>query len=68
MKQHPRLFALIRDVDELNDVIAYGIALPDGTAVAVSWPARNGSSIYSSDTAEECAAFRGADLLWIGEP
>lgn len=63
----PRLFALIRDGDDPDEVVGYGMVLPDGTAYAVSWPAAHGTSFYSTDSAEDCARLRDADLLWIGE-
>jgi hypothetical protein len=63
----PRLFALTRDEGEPNQVIGYGLVLPDGSAYAVSWPNEQGATTYSSSTPEECAALRGADLLWIDD-
>jgi hypothetical protein len=64
----PRMFALTRETGGPFDaVVGYGLVLPDGSAVAVSWPAGKGSSIYSTSSAEECATLRGADLQWIGE-
>lgn len=64
----PRLFALTRDGDDPAQIVGYGMVLPDGSAYAVSWPATQGTSFYSTDSAERCAQLRGADLLWIAEP
>lgn len=63
----PRLFALTRDGHGADEVVGYGMVLPDGSAYAVSWPAVQGASVYSTDSAEECAELRDADLLWIDE-
>jgi hypothetical protein len=63
----PRLFALTRDGEDAQQVVGYGMVLPDGSAYAVSWPATHGASVYSAGRAEECAELREADLLWIGD-
>ena len=63
----PRLFALTRDGDTPERVVGYGMVLPDGSAYAVSWPVAHGTSFFSTDSAEQCAQLRGADLLWIGD-
>ena len=63
----PRLFALTRDGDNPAQIVGYGMVLPDGSAYAVSWPATQGTSFCSTDSAEECAELRDADLRWIGE-
>jgi hypothetical protein len=67
---NPRIFALVDDAGEARQVIGYGLALPDGSAVSVSWPVQRGVSYYSSSTPEDNAALRGADLVWMsaGEP
>jgi hypothetical protein len=61
----PRMFALVGEVDESNPVVGYGIALPDGSAVSVSWPAERGAAYFSSRNAEDNAFLRGADLVWM---
>jgi hypothetical protein len=64
----PRMFALIDETSGPFDaVVGYGLVLPDGSAVSVSWPAGKGSAFSATSTAEECAMLRGADLVWIGE-
>ncbi len=64
--KEPRLFALTRPDDDADQIIGYGLALPDGSAFSISWPTRLGSSIFSTSSAEENADVRGADLMWIG--
>ena len=66
-KQGPRLFALTRDDDEPCQIVGYGMVLPDGSAYAVSWPARLGAAMYSASSAEETAELRGADVLWMSD-
>ena len=62
----PRIFALTREHEEPGQIIGYGLVLPDGSAISVTWP--NGRTFYSTSSAEQVADLRGADLLWIGEP
>ncbi|GIE94067.1 hypothetical protein [Paractinoplanes rishiriensis] len=65
----PKLFALTRKTDnEAESVVGYGMVLPDGSAHSVSWPAQAGTSVYSTNSAEETAELRQADLLWLGDP
>ena len=66
-KYVPRVFALLRGADGQEQIVGYGMVLPDGSAYSVSWPAGHPSSTYSASSAEETAAFRGADLLWISD-
>jgi hypothetical protein len=63
----PRRFALTRETEDSHHVVGYGLVLPDGSAYAVAWPVQQGTTFYSTATAEQCAAIRGADLLWIDE-
>jgi hypothetical protein len=35
-KDVPRVFALVRDAEEPNQIVGYGMVLPDGAAYAVS--------------------------------
>jgi hypothetical protein len=63
-KDIPRIFALTQDTGEHCQIVGYGMVLPDGSAYSVSWPA---GSFYSSSSAEETAALRGADVLWIDD-
>ena len=62
---NPRMFALVDEGGDGERVVGYGLALPDGTAVSVSWPARPGHSYYSTDNPEQSALLRGAALVWI---
>ncbi len=64
-KDIPRLFALVRDADESCQIVGYGMVLPDGSAYSVSWPPGRGTAFYSASAAEETAALRGADVLWM---
>jgi hypothetical protein len=47
----------------------YGISmvLPDGSVCSVSWPVGRGTSFYSTSSADEMAALRGADVLWMSD-
>lgn len=65
MTDVPKVFALTKDLEKPDQIVGYGIELPDGTAFAVSWPASRGHSIYSTSSAEEVADLRGADLVWM---
>lgn len=62
-----RRFVLLRQIEDPGSIIGFGLALPDGSAVSVSWPPRGGSALYSSASAEGSAALLGADLLWVDE-
>jgi hypothetical protein len=66
----PQLFALTRDGDDPNQIIGYGMVLPDGTAHSVSWSAEAGAggTQYSASSAEQTAELRRAKLHWIGDP
>ncbi len=66
-REAPRLFALTRPVGEADQIVGYGLELPDGSAYSISWPARHGASFFSSSSAEENADLRGADLVWMTE-
>ncbi len=66
-KDIPKVFALTRDADEPDQIIGYGLVLPDGSAYSVSWPTGRGSAFYSASSAEETAALRGADVLWMSD-
>jgi hypothetical protein len=63
----PQLFALTHEAD-CEQVVGYGLVLPDGSTYSVAWPTQQGTAFYSTETAEQCAELRGADLLWIGSP
>lgn len=65
----PRMFALVQEFDEddgesLTEVVAYGLALPDGTAATVG---ANGHG-FGRWTNPHRAAWRlRSDLVWLGE-
>ncbi len=63
----PKIFALVRDADEPGEIVGYGMVLPDGSVYSVSWPAGRGTSFYSASSAEQTAALRGADVLWMSD-
>ena len=60
-----RIFALTRHADEPDEIVGYGLVLPDGSAVSVGWPSTNGTTFYSASSAEETADLREADVLWM---
>ncbi len=68
----PRIFALIGDGDgngdEPEQIVGYGLVLPDGSAFSISWPAESGAGFYSTSSAEKAARLMGADVLWINGP
>jgi hypothetical protein len=62
----PRRFMLVRDAAE---PVGYGLGLPGGSVVCVSWPPGSGIAVYTSDTADRCALLIDGDVRWIdGEP
>jgi hypothetical protein len=61
----PRLFTLTRTIDGVQRIIGYGLVLPDGSAIAVSWPGM--PALYTADSAEGIAEIRDADLTWIDD-
>lgn len=63
--KEPRRFALTREKGESDQVVGYGLVLPDGSALSVSWPSTN--TLYSAASAEETASLRGAELQWIDQ-
>jgi len=67
MTDIPRVFALTRDLDEPGQIVGYGLVLPDGSAVSVSWPMTTGASFWTTTSAEETADLRGADLVWMDD-
>jgi len=66
-KEIPKVFALVRDADEPGEIVGYGMAPPDGSVYSVSWPPGRGTAFYSASAAEETAALRGADVLWMSD-
>lgn len=59
----PRLFALIQSFDEVDaELVAYGIALPDGTAATIG-PHGRGVGHWA-DPARAAARF-ASDLVWL---
>jgi hypothetical protein len=66
-KETPKVFALTRDDDEPDQIVGYGMVLPDGSAYSVSWPAKAGTWFWSGASADEIAAIRGTEVLWMGD-
>ncbi|MER5627163.1 hypothetical protein [Streptosporangium sp. NPDC002544] len=68
----PRMFALVQEFDEDDErdgprspeVVAYGLALPDGTAATVT---RSGYGFGRWTNAHRAAHRLGSDLVWLGE-
>lgn len=67
----PRMFALVQGFDEderdgrgSREVVAYGLALPDGTAATVT---RSGYGFGRWTNADRAAHRLGSDLVWLGE-
>jgi len=60
----PRLFALTRETGD--NIVGYGMVLPDGSAHSVSWSGR-GTSWWSADSAEKIAECSDTELSWIGD-
>lgn len=65
----PRMFALVQEFDEddgesLTEVVAYGLALPDGTAATVG---ANGHGFGRWTNAHRAAWRLRSDLVWFGD-
>ncbi|NBE84454.1 hypothetical protein [Micromonospora rubida] len=60
----PRRFALVRypDDDDTRVVIAWGMELPDGSAVSLNI---EGQAVAVCSRAASCAFIHGAELIWI---
>ncbi|MET8090785.1 hypothetical protein [Micromonospora sp. NPDC005220] len=60
----PRRFALVRypDGDDSRAVIAWGIELPDGSAVSLSLDSQ---AVAVCSRAVHCELIHGAELVWI---
>ncbi|MEU3455337.1 hypothetical protein ABZ671_17325 [Micromonospora sp. NPDC006766] len=60
----PRRFALLRysDGDDSPAVVAWGIELPNGSAVSVGL---DGQAVAVCSRAEHCELIHGAELSWI---
>ena len=65
--QLPRRFRLIRDDDDSPRPVAYGLGLPGGTVICVSWPQGAGTTFHSADNAEQCAFILDGEVDWIDE-
>ena len=63
----PRMFALTRGAQGSEQIVGYGLVLPDGSALSTSWPKQLGTHLYSTSSAQETAALRGANLHWIND-
>jgi hypothetical protein len=63
----PRLFALMPDPEEAEnttEVLAWGLALPDGQAVTIG--TGRSVSVGKWSTPGRAAALSRAELVWIG--
>ncbi|MEU8073074.1 hypothetical protein AB0B20_25285 [Micromonospora sp. NPDC049151] len=60
----PRRFALVRypDGDDSRMVVAWGIELPDGSAVSASI---DDQAVAVCSRAAHCELIHGAELVWI---
>ena len=60
----PRRFALVRypDGDDSPVVIAWGIELPDGSAISLSLDSQ---AVALCSKAAHCERIHGAELVWI---
>ena len=69
----PRPFALLgfdgTDADDYADrdgpLLAWGMTLPDGSAVIVEWRDGPSSGVTVSANAEQAARLHGAELVWL---
>jgi hypothetical protein len=57
------MFPLAREAGDSCLMVEYRLVLPDGSTYSVAWPTSNGATFYTTETAEERADLRGADLL-----
>lgn len=68
MPGSPRMFALTREEgDGPPKVVGYGMELPDGSALSISWPNHGGATCYSTASADDAAWLRQAEVAWIGD-
>jgi hypothetical protein len=65
--QLPRRFRLIREDEGSKEPVAYGLGLPGGSVICVSWPQNSGTTFHSADNAEQCALILDGDVEWIDE-
>lgn len=63
----PRMFALTRPiVGEIGQqVVAYGMELPDGFAISVPWPTQRGQNTIFANSAKQIAELNRTDIQWI---
>ncbi|MEV7011031.1 hypothetical protein [Streptosporangium sp. NPDC051022] len=67
IRELPRMFALVRggdDEETVAEVVAYGLALPGGTATTVG---ANGHGFGLWRSADSAAWRLHSDLVWLGE-
>ncbi|MGN9808149.1 hypothetical protein ACTMSW_02160 [Micromonospora sp. BQ11] len=62
----PRRFALVRypDGDDSQVIVAWGIKLPDGSAVSASI---DDQTVTVCSRAAHCELIHGAELVWIDD-
>lgn len=63
----PRVFALVRDDDEVAGLVAWGMELPGGDAVTVgsTADAREGRNIGSWSSPHRAARIHQAEIEWV---
>jgi hypothetical protein len=63
-----RPFALRRISDPgVDTIVAYGLALPDGSVVVVDWPRTSGHSVSFLSGVEPAAERWLADWVWLDD-
>ena len=63
----PRRFRLVRGDGNSKGPVAYGLGLPGGSVICVSWPPGSGITLHSADSADRCAFILDGDVEWIDE-
>jgi hypothetical protein len=65
--QLPRRFRLVRENGDVKRPVGYGLGLPGGSAICVSWPPGSGITFHSAASADRCAFILDGDVEWIDE-
>lgn len=63
----PRRFRLVREDGDSKGPVAYGLGLPGGSVICISWPPGSGITLHSADSADRCAFILDGDVEWIDE-
>ncbi len=64
----PATFALHAVGGDAAGIVAWGMTLPDGSAVAVGWRRGHRSTIATCANAEQAAQLHNAALIWTSPP